>query len=133
MVNMMKIQKHILGKAALDSDLREIAADANADGRISALDLLEIRKVILGKSETFANVDSWRFFNKIDNQESYVIDPVEGLMVVNWKLRQTPRSCLQCMRCYPDYKPEHWLDVLASHLPSLRKQPDENKTTDVIS
>ncbi len=83
-LDLVKIQKHILGKAALDSEYKQIAADANVDGRISALDLLEIRKVILGKADEFSNVDSWRFFNKINNDEKYVIDPVQGIMVVDW-------------------------------------------------
>ena len=83
-LDLVKIQKHILGKAALENEMREIAADANVDGKINGLDLLEIRKLILGKTDKFSNTDSWRFFNKIDSEESYTIDGINGVMVVDW-------------------------------------------------
>jgi hypothetical protein len=83
-LDLVKIQKHILGKALLETELREIAADANVDGKITPLDLLEIRKLILGKTDKFSSVDSWRFFNQIDNKESYTIDGINGQMVLNW-------------------------------------------------
>jgi hypothetical protein len=83
-LDLVKIQKHILRKSLLETPLREVAADANNDGKISALDLLEIRKLILGKTDRFANVDSWRFFSELNNQESYVIDGINGLMQVDW-------------------------------------------------
>ena len=83
-LDLVKIQKHILRKSLLETQLREVAADANNDGKISALDLLEIRKLILGKTDRFANVDSWRFFSELDNQESYVIDGINGVMQIDW-------------------------------------------------
>ena len=49
-LDLVKIQKHILGKSPLESEMREVAADVNNDGKVSALDLLDIRKLILGKT-----------------------------------------------------------------------------------
>ncbi|NND05745.1 MAG: T9SS type A sorting domain-containing protein [Saprospiraceae bacterium] len=83
-LDLVKIQKHILGKASLESDLRLIAADASNDGKITPLDLLEIRKLILGKTDKFANVDSWRFFNKENSEETYTINGINGIMRVDW-------------------------------------------------
>ncbi|MBK7880426.1 MAG: HYR domain-containing protein [Saprospiraceae bacterium] len=55
------IQKHILGQAALNSPYKMIAADVNNSGSITAADLAEIRKLILGINSEFAKVRSWTF------------------------------------------------------------------------
>jgi hypothetical protein len=60
-LDILLIQRHILGLQALNSPYKIIAADANKSGSITAADLVEIRKVILGKSDMFANNTSWRF------------------------------------------------------------------------
>ncbi len=83
-LDLVKIQKHILGKSQLENEMREMAADVNVDGKISALDLLEIRKLILGKIDRFEKVGSWRFMNKIDNKSSYEIENLSGLMTIDW-------------------------------------------------
>ncbi len=83
-LDLVKIQRHILGKEMLESRFREVAADVNNDGRISALDLLEIRRLILGKVDGFENVNSWKFFSKVDNKEVYTIDNIQGIMQLDW-------------------------------------------------
>lgn len=56
------IQKHILGKQTFDTPYKYIAADANNTKSISAADLSEIRKLILGVNGQFVNnQESWRF------------------------------------------------------------------------
>ncbi|MBK7425894.1 MAG: T9SS type A sorting domain-containing protein [Saprospiraceae bacterium] len=55
------IQRHILGNGALANEYKLIAADATGDGRISAADLVDIRKVILDKAPMFGVNKSWRF------------------------------------------------------------------------
>ena len=47
-VDLLQIQKHILGKGNLDG-YRMYAGDTNYDGKISIVDLLQIQKHILGK------------------------------------------------------------------------------------
>jgi Secretion system C-terminal sorting domain len=59
--DMVLIAKHILGIQALPSPYKMIAADANKSGSISTLDLVEIRKLILGLNSNFPNNTSWRF------------------------------------------------------------------------
>jgi hypothetical protein len=59
--DILLIQRHILGIQPLSTPYNLIAADANKSGSITAGDLVEIRKVILGKSPMFANNTSWRF------------------------------------------------------------------------
>jgi hypothetical protein len=62
--DLLRLQKHILGIEPLTSPYLMIAADANNSGKISAIDLVEIRKLILGRTEEFPNNSSWRFIPK---------------------------------------------------------------------
>jgi hypothetical protein len=60
-LDMVLIQKHILGLELLNSPYKAIAADINSDEKISAIDLIELRKLILGITDDLANNTSWRF------------------------------------------------------------------------
>lgn len=60
-LDLVMIQRHILGVAELNSPYKIIAADINNSQKITAADLVELRKVILGIQTTFANNKSWRF------------------------------------------------------------------------
>jgi type IX secretion system substrate protein len=60
-LDLVKIQKHLLGIQAMDDPYQIIAADANNSHHISVIDLLEIRKLILGKYNEFPDNTSWRF------------------------------------------------------------------------
>jgi hypothetical protein len=62
-LDLVKIQKHLLGIDLLDSPYKLIAADANNSSSVSALDLVEIRKLILGLYTEFPKNESWRFVN----------------------------------------------------------------------
>ena len=59
--DLLQIRKHILSTELLSSPYKMIAADANNNGSITAADLVAIRTVILGLSESFANNTSWVF------------------------------------------------------------------------
>jgi hypothetical protein len=54
------IQKHILNIQTLNTIGKLVAADVNKSGTITAADLVELRKLILGKITTFNNNTSWR-------------------------------------------------------------------------
>ncbi len=60
-LDLVKIQRHILGLETLTDPYLLIAADINKNDAVSPADLLALRKVILGVSSTFPNNDSWRF------------------------------------------------------------------------
>ncbi len=60
-VDIVLIQKHILGLQGLESAYKILAADATGDEKISAQDLVTIRQLILGITEEFPNSDSWVF------------------------------------------------------------------------
>jgi hypothetical protein len=62
-LDIILMQKHILGIQPLDSPYKMIAADVNASGSLTALDLLELRKVILGLQDGFDKVPSWQMID----------------------------------------------------------------------
>ncbi len=59
--DIVKMQKHILGQEELNSPYKLIAADVNRSQSITAADISEIRKLILGTTERFKSVPSWVF------------------------------------------------------------------------
>lgn len=63
-LDLVLIQKHILGLQSLDSPFKIIAADINNDRAVTGLDLVDMRRVILGFSESFTNNESWRFIDE---------------------------------------------------------------------
>jgi len=64
------IQKHILGLELLENPYKHIAADINRSNSISAADIVQLRKLILGESDAFENNESWRFIDELHEFES---------------------------------------------------------------
>ncbi len=61
-LDLVLIQKHILGIEELSSPYKIIAADANKNQSVSAIDLIVLRKLILGINSSFPNDEMpWRF------------------------------------------------------------------------
>ncbi len=60
-LDLVLIQRHILGISELDSPYKLIAADVTEDTRISAIDLVQIRNLILGRTAEFPSGNSWTF------------------------------------------------------------------------
>ena len=64
-LDLVLIQKHILGLDLLDSPYKMIAADINKSNGISAADIVQLRRLILGESDVFVNNESWRFVDEL--------------------------------------------------------------------
>jgi hypothetical protein len=60
-LDLVRIQKHLLGIEAISSPYDLIAADANNSNNVSAIDLVELRKLILGIYTELPSNESWRF------------------------------------------------------------------------
>jgi len=60
-LDLILIQRHILGLQELDSPYKLIAADVNGSNDINGIDLVELRKLILGVYKELPTNDSWRF------------------------------------------------------------------------
>lgn len=63
-LDLVLMQRHILAIDKLNSPYKLIASDVNKDGKITAADLVELRKLILGTKSSFDNNTSWRFVDK---------------------------------------------------------------------
>ena len=63
-LDLIHVLDHILGIEYMDNPYHLIAADADASGSISALDLIHIRKLILEDFDELPNNYSWRFIPK---------------------------------------------------------------------
>jgi hypothetical protein len=63
-LDLVKIQKHLLGIEYIDNPYDLIAADANNNQNVSAIDLIELRKLILGIYGELPANKSWRFVDK---------------------------------------------------------------------
>src|SRR5690606_31536853 len=66
--DLIAIQQHLLGNKPFDQGYQFIAADVDRNNKISAKDMLELRKLILGVYDNFAEIDpdqtSWRFHDR---------------------------------------------------------------------
>ena len=63
-VDLIVMQRHILGIKPLPTPYKMIAADIDKNKEIDALDLIELRKLILGIDTKFSNNESWRFVDE---------------------------------------------------------------------
>lgn len=59
--DLVLIQQHILNVQPLDSPYKILAADVNLDGKVTLMDLIWIRRLILGIDNQFPSNKSWRF------------------------------------------------------------------------
>ena len=59
--DLVLISRHILNTEPLNSPYKIIAADVNNSKTLTTLDLIQLRKLILGIDLSFPNNDSWRF------------------------------------------------------------------------
>ncbi len=62
-LDLVIIQRHILGIQNLDSPYKIIAADVNSSASVDGVDLVELRKLILGIYTDLPQNTSWRFVN----------------------------------------------------------------------
>lgn len=95
-LDIVMIQRHILGMEKLNSPYKLIAADANNSGSITASDLTELRKLVLGLTMSLPNNTSWRFvdaaYQFVDKNdpwltpfaERYIIDALNSSMDINF-------------------------------------------------
>ncbi len=65
-LDLVLIQQHILGIEPFNNGYTIIAADASNDQAVSALDIIQLRQLILGLSNELPNNSSWRFVESTD-------------------------------------------------------------------
>ncbi len=72
-LDLILVQKHLLGLQTFDDVYKYIAADVNQSNHISALDLIVMRKLILGIYDEFPSDMSWNF---VDSNEELTVDNI---------------------------------------------------------
>ncbi len=60
-LDLVRLQRHIIGLLRLESPYKIIAADLNRDNRVTASDIIDLRRAILRLPSTFDRDDAWRF------------------------------------------------------------------------
>ncbi len=58
-LDLVFISRHIVDIQPFDDPLKILASDVSADGRVSALDIVELKRLILGINNELAQSDSW--------------------------------------------------------------------------
>jgi hypothetical protein len=88
-MDILKIQRHILGIEALNSPYKIIAADVNLSGVVTGADLVEMRRLILGTIDEFSQAPSWKFIPQdyafFDPQDPLKENFPEKLQVLNFQ------------------------------------------------
>ena len=94
--DLLLISRHILGLQPLNSPYKMLAADANRSGSITAFDIVQLRKVILGISDTLPTGTSWRFmpadFVFTDTLNPFVNLPPEVIAMNNLQTDLSDRN-----------------------------------------
>jgi hypothetical protein len=78
-IDLILIQKHLLGKAPFTSLAQFIAADVNRDKQINAADLVALKKLLLGIDTPFAGRASWRFGVLPMNLKSFDVEEFKDI------------------------------------------------------
>ncbi|MEO5906201.1 MAG: hypothetical protein ABIQ11_05710, partial [Saprospiraceae bacterium] len=68
-LDLIYIQKHLLGFAPFTSPYQFVAADANRSHSVTAIDLIEFKKLLLGFYDVLPKNTSWRFGNALESYE----------------------------------------------------------------
>ena len=86
-LDLVLIQRHVIGLQNLTSPYKIIAADINRDDKVSSIDIVELRKVVLGIQEDFFANESWRFMEAnqtfSDAQSPFPVDEVRNISNLN--------------------------------------------------
>lgn len=105
-LDLVLIQKHLLNISQFDSPYKYIAADANESNSVTASDIMELRRVILGVNDELSSQKTWRFLradtefnstsNPFDFQNYYLTDSLyfdhDSLDFIGVKIGDVNRS-----------------------------------------
>lgn len=72
-LDMVITQRHILGIQPLNNECYLLAADVTNDGKVTAVDLLTMRKLILGVIPTLPFSPSWIFINEAQSSSQFTL------------------------------------------------------------
>ena len=76
-LDIILVQRHILGLITFEEEGKLIAADVNFDGQVTAKDLVQMRRVLLGTDDEYTDGNEWVFYSA-ESMAQY-----EGLDIFN--------------------------------------------------
>jgi hypothetical protein len=125
-LDLVLIQKHLLGIEPFTRPEQFIAADASNSFSLSAIDLVILRKLILGLVDTFPIGKSWRFFDTLsfgNTTESIIISSENetsnvdfiGVKLGDINLTANPQFTSLTSRSYPPA--QYWTTDAQEYLP----------------
>ena len=117
--DLVLISQHILGLQPLGSPYYMIAADANNSGSITTLDIVDLRRLILGITNDLPNNTSWRF---IDQEYEFTDD--ENPFQDNFPESKTI-AAIQANQMDDDFVAVKIGDVNGSAIPNTFMQSDD--------
>jgi hypothetical protein len=88
-LDLITLQRHLLGRVLFTSLHQCIAADINRSSTITVMDLIELQKLLLGKIPAFPNNTSWRFGVRPQEMENTDINSFEEVGNIEY-LDQSP-------------------------------------------
>jgi len=65
-LDLIRIQQHIIGLQSFDDPYAIIAADVNKDQSVTAADILELRRLVLGQVDMLDATEAWMFVDATD-------------------------------------------------------------------
>lgn len=77
-LDILQVQRHILGLKKFDTHAKMIAADVDGDEKVSISDIVALRKLILGVSDHFDRLPTWRFVTQtgMEKEQMYPLQEV---------------------------------------------------------
>ncbi|PHI19901.1 hypothetical protein CEQ90_10135 [Lewinellaceae bacterium SD302] len=79
--DLIAISRHILGLQQITDTYQLLAADVTQEATINILDIIAIRRVILGLDAEFSSTNSWRFYATDELLENWTENNLEGNLV----------------------------------------------------
>ncbi|PHI19900.1 hypothetical protein CEQ90_10130, partial [Lewinellaceae bacterium SD302] len=79
--DLIAISRHILGLQEITDTYQLLAADVTQEQTVNILDIIAIRRVILGLDAEFSSTNSWRFYATDELLENWTENNLEGNVV----------------------------------------------------
>jgi hypothetical protein len=117
--DLVLISQHILGLQPLNSPYSMIAADANNSGSITTIDIVDLRRLILGITTELPNNPSWRFIDK-----DFVFQDPANPFATAFPESKTVAS-IQANQMNDDFMAIKIGDVNGSAIPNTMMQADD--------
>jgi hypothetical protein len=83
-LDLLKLQKHILGLTPLTNALEVYAADVTANGGVSIMDLLQLRKMVLGLITEWPDKQAITFFVRTDTDPPAIGSTLSEHLTIPW-------------------------------------------------